>query len=233
VFSGFPWRCVAYVVVADTSEVADAGPTALQAIETPISSDIPTDGPIHLRMMPPWSCSSILPKGISQLPTPGVDQIVRGHPEITGDSWEAPARLRVRTSDGAVDWTVEMEATTRTRIMSATGSVLPMSAWRNGPVLRAIGAVAGPFLGVGKVQLTGTTSNRQHFDANPLHVWYVADSHAVVEGEDLGPVGALTEQAHLEDFYFPQRGMFSVGRVFIVPLKLPSQGSNKADSAGS
>ena len=105
-----------------------------------------------------------------------------------------------------------------------------MTAWRNGPLLRAIGTVAGPLLGVGKVQLTGTTSNRQHFDANPLRIWYVTDSHAVVEGEDLGPIGALAEQAHLGDFYLPQRGMFSIGRVFIQPLKLPTRGSNRADS---
>jgi len=28
----------------------------------------------------------------------------------------------------------------------------------------------------------------------------------------------LAEQAHMADFYFPQRGMFAVGRVFISPL---------------
>lgn len=133
--------------------------------------------------------------------------------------WEAPAQLRIRTADGAVDWAVELEATARTRMMSGAGSVLPLAAWRSGPMLRAMGAVAGRFLGVGKVQLTGTTSNRQHFDANPLRIWYVGQSQAVVEGEDLGPIGALDEQAHMADFYLPQRGMFAVGRVFIEPLK--------------
>jgi hypothetical protein len=46
----------------------------------------------------------------------------------------------------------------------------------------------------------------------------VTANHAVVEGEDLGPVGALSEQAHMADFYFPQRGVFAVGRVLISPL---------------
>jgi hypothetical protein len=78
--------------------------------------------------------------------------------------------------------------------------------------------MAGRVLGVGKVQLTGTTSNQQRFDANPLRVWYVTASKAVVEGEDLGSIGPLVEQAHMADFYFPQRGMFAVGRVFISPL---------------
>jgi hypothetical protein len=85
-----------------------------------------------------------------------------------------------------------------------------MAAWRSGPVLRATGAVAGRVLRVGKVQLTGTTSNHRHFDANPLRIWSETESRAVVEGEDLGPIGALHEQVHLADFYLPQRGIFAL-----------------------
>jgi hypothetical protein len=140
--------------------------------------------------------------------------------------WEAPDRLRVRVADGAVDWELAIGATVATRMMSAVGSIMPLAAWRSAPVLNAMGAVAGRVLGVGKVQLTGTTSNRQHFDANPLRIWYVSASHAVVEGEELGPIGPLAEQAHMADFYFPQRGMFAVGRVFISPLTSSRHGAD-------
>jgi hypothetical protein len=95
-----------------------------------------------------------------------------------------------------------------------------------------MGAMAGGILGIGKIQLTGTTSNCQHFDANPLRIWYVTESHAVVEGEDLGPIGRLDEQAHMADFYFPQRGMFAVGRVFISPME-PSTLGGAETSAGA
>jgi len=145
-----------------------------------------------------------------------------------GLDWEAPDRLRVRTDDGAVDWTIEAGATIATRMMSAMGSTLPMAAWRSRTMLGAIGAVAGRVLGVGKVKLTGATSNQQHFDANPLRVWYVNESHAVVEGEDLGPIGPLEEQAHIADFYLPQRGMFAIGRVFISPLDGRTFGGTRA-----
>lgn len=147
----------------------------------------------------------------------GVDRVKEGPIDL---EWEAPDRLRISTRDGAVDWTVELESTARTQTMSAVSSMLPMAAWRSGPMLRTMGAMAGRFLGVGRVQLTGTTSNRQHFVANPLRIWYVTKSRAVVEGEDLGPIGALAEQAHMADFYIPQRGMFAVGRVFITPIQL-------------
>jgi hypothetical protein len=133
--------------------------------------------------------------------------------------WVASNRLRVRTADGSVYWEITTGATTSTRMMSAIGSMVPLTAWRSEPVLKAMGAIAGRLLGVGKVQLTGTTSNLQHFDANPLRIWYVRESHAVVEGEDLGPIGPLDEQAHMADFYFPQRGVLAVGRVFISPLE--------------
>jgi hypothetical protein len=134
--------------------------------------------------------------------------------------WQAPYRLHVSTWDGSVDWTLELRSTPMTAAMSILGSGIPLRAWRSRSVLRALGAVAGRVLKVGTVNLTGRTSNGQHFDANPLRVWNVSDSRATVEGTDLGPPGALDAQAHLADFYIPQRGIFSVGRVFVVPAPL-------------
>jgi hypothetical protein len=134
--------------------------------------------------------------------------------------WEGPRRLRVFTADsGAVDWTIEVGPTLVTRMMSALGSSLPLGAWRSRPILSLMGFVAGRALGVGKVQLTGLTANGQHFDANPLRIWYVTASCATVQGEDLGPIGPLAEQAHMADFFFPQRGIFAMGRVFVSQVK--------------
>jgi hypothetical protein len=141
-----------------------------------------------------------------------VDYVREGPIDVT---WEAAHRMRVRTADGSIDWSILVGSTLVTRMMSAIGSIMPTTAWRSGPVLRAAGALAGWALRVGKVRLTGTTSNGQHFDANPMRIWFVTDSRAVVQGQDLGPVGPLTEQAHMADLYFPQRGILAVGRVFL------------------
>ncbi len=132
--------------------------------------------------------------------------------------WETSNRLHVRTADATVDWTIEIGSTLVTRIISAMGVATPMAAWRSRVVLTAMGAIAGRALGAGKVQLTGQTSNGQHFDANPRRIWSVIASHAVVEGADLGHPGPLTAQAHLGDFYIPQRGIFAAGRVFVTNL---------------
>jgi len=132
-------------------------------------------------------------------------------------AWDGGRRLHIRTLGGAVDWTIETGSTWRTRAMTAAARAMPEAAWRSRCALSAIGPITGVALGVGKVRLTGDTSNGQHFDANPLRVWFVTDSHAVVDGEDLGPIGPLNDQAHSADFYFPQRGIFAVGRVFVTP----------------
>jgi hypothetical protein len=132
------------------------------------------------------------------------------------------ASTSTRSKSRAVDWHLELGATLVTRLMSIAGSALPLAAWRSRPVLSAMGRVAGWLLGVGTVKLTGMTSNRQPFDANPQRIWLVTPSHAVVEGQELGAIGPLAEQAHLGDFYMPQRGIFAIGRVFItrVPNEL-------------
>lgn len=132
--------------------------------------------------------------------------------------WEDERRLHVSSIEGAVDWTLELGSTPLTHLMSVVGSALPLPAWRSRPVLAAMERAACRSLGVGTVRLAGMTSNGQRFDANPLRIWYVTDSRAVVDGQELGPVGPLAEQAHVADFYIPQRGIFSIGRVFVTPV---------------
>jgi hypothetical protein len=143
--------------------------------------------------------------------------------------WEDDRRLRIHTvASPAVDWRMELGSTPVTRLMSLVGSALPQRAWRSRRVLSTMGWVAGRALGVGTVKLTGLTSNRQPFDSSPLRIWLVTGSQATVEGQDLGPVGPLAEQAHLGDFYIPQRGVFAVGRDFVtrvadeVPVSVPA-----------
>lgn len=141
-----------------------------------------------------------------------VDRVEVGPIEL---EWETSNRLRVRTADATVDWTIEAGATPVTRMMSAVGVSMPAAAWRSPTVLAAMGAVAGRTLGAGRLQLTGRTSNAQHFDANPRRIWFITASRSVMNGVDLGPPGPLPEQARLADFYLPQRGILAVGNVFV------------------
>lgn len=132
--------------------------------------------------------------------------------------WTGEDCLHVRTLDSAaVDWSVELASTPLTRAFSFVGSRLPARAWRSKPLLSALGSIAGGALRAGTVKLHGATANRQWFEANPLHIWSVTNSRAVINGVDLGPIGPVSPQAHLADFYIPQRGLFALGRVFVSP----------------
>jgi hypothetical protein len=131
--------------------------------------------------------------------------------------WVTPWSLAI-SIDGVLDWRVDIEATTATRMMTAIGTRLPAAAWTSRRVLALMSRMAGPVLGIGKIRLAGTAPNGQQFRIGPKRLWAVADSTAVVHGEDLGPVGPLAEQGSLADFLLPQRGICVVGQGLFDPF---------------
>ena len=84
------------------------------------------------------------------------------------------------------------------------------------------------------MNLAGKTPNGHEFIANPQRLWLIDSSHAILNGLDLGPAGALARQARLSDFFIPQRGLFAVARAFLETPRqtssmLPVQGGLKVD----
>ena len=132
-------------------------------------------------------------------------------------SWTGPRDLSIRVAD-ELDWDVSVASTPVTTAMNTLSSLLPNALWRNGLVLGAMESMAGLALHAGRVGLRGTAPNRQRFIANPLRIWFVTRTRAVLRGQDLGPMGRLTQQARLGDFWLPQRGILSVGRAFFEPF---------------
>lgn len=129
-------------------------------------------------------------------------------------TWLDETQVRV-TIDGTLDWTMRLASTSATRLMTALGRRMPDWAWTNRAVMAAMGRVAGPMLSAGRMRLTGTMPNGQEFLAAPRRIWTIDDSSATVRGEGLGPLGPLSEQGRLGDFWLPQRGIFfadGVGR---------------------
>jgi hypothetical protein len=125
--------------------------------------------------------------------------------------WVTPWSLAI-SIDGVLDWRVDITATTATRLMSAVGMRIPASAAGNRRLLAAMSYVVGPALGIGRAKLTGHLPNGQEFRIAPKRVWAVADSSAVLNGEDLGPLGPHPVQGTLADFQLPQRGICVVAQ---------------------
>jgi hypothetical protein len=92
--------------------------------------------------------------------------------------------------------------------------------------------MAGPLLGVGRIGLQGHVPNGQRFVANPRVVWSVADSRAVLGEADLGPPGPVHPQAHLADFWIPQRGILALGRAYFEPFD-PARHSSRTSGSPS
>ena len=110
------------------------------------------------------------------------------------------------------EWRIELAASPATRMMTAMGAAMPEVAWNNGPILTSMGPMAAAMLRSGRVRLRGATPNGPAFKVAPLQIWRVADSQASLQGESFGAPAPLPEQAHLGDFWLPQRGIFVVGR---------------------
>ncbi len=127
-------------------------------------------------------------------------------------TWEGPLHLRAVVPAIPLNWEIHLTSTAATRLMTAAGRLLPEAAWRSPAVLAGMGAIAGRMLRVGRVVLRGRVPNGQRFIANPRLLWTVSHSRAVLAGEDLGAPGPVRPQAHLEEFWIPQRGMFAVGQ---------------------
>ena len=163
------------------------------------------DGTWHFyeTAQPQFACSRWFGHGVRESTVVDIDVI-----------WDAADRLHV-VSPGLVDWTLVLDSSPMTRVMSTVGGVLPLRAWRSPAMLGAMGAVATRTLGVGRVGMTGLTANGLPFDANPMRIWRVVDATAAVRGEDLGRPAPLPEQARLGDFWIPQQGIFAMGRVYM------------------
>ena len=131
-------------------------------------------------------------------------------------SWPDDHTLEVTLGD-ELRWRIELGATPATRVMTGMGGALPEAGWDSNAVLAAMGPMARTMLRTGRIRLRGATPNGPRFKAAPLKIWRVVGGTASIRGEDLGGAAPLETQAHLGDFWLPQRGVFFVGRARFTP----------------
>ena len=130
--------------------------------------------------------------------------------------WVGPTQFSVTVTDSSrrLDWSVTLTTSPVTRAISAIGSLVPATVWRQRWFLACMGALAGPILGAGRVSLVGRAPNGQRFMANPLLVWPIAESRATLDGIDLGVIGPAPVPGRMAGFRIPQRGVFAIGTAF-------------------
>ncbi len=83
-----------------------------------------------------------------------------------GVSWVGPWSVLIEIP-GLLHWTVDLQATRATRLMSKIGGRLSESAWTDPSNLKRLSRVARRTLGVGDVRLTGRAPNGQCYIDGP------------------------------------------------------------------
>jgi hypothetical protein len=139
-----------------------------------------------------------------------------------GIEWVGPTQFSVNIGS-TLRWEVRLRESSSTRLINAAAKLVPDGWWQRNFMLKAMSAAARFALGTGKMNLTGKTPNGNEFIANPKRMWLIDSSHAILNGMNLGPAGALARQARLNDFFIPQMGLFAVACAF---LQTPRQTSS-------
>jgi hypothetical protein len=125
--------------------------------------------------------------------------------------WVDSSRLRVVVGS-AIEWHVALNTSFATWALSAIARAIPQRACRMTVILRVMSVAAKLMLNAGPLNFAGHTPNGHRFLANPMRVWLIESSDAIVDGVNVGPIGPLTPQASLGDLLLPQRGLFALGR---------------------
>ena len=151
---------------------------------------------------PEQACTRYFGQAVAEAPIKNIDI-----------EWTGARSLRVAIA-GELEWELSLTSSPVTRLMNGMSALMPDALWHSTAVLGLMGAFAGVALRAGKLGMAGTAPNGQRFVANPLRIWLIPSSRAVVRGVDLGDVGPAPEQARLGDFWIPQRGILAIGRAF-------------------
>lgn len=132
--------------------------------------------------------------------------------------WTGPDRMSVSVPTAGIEWELRFQATWATRLLNLVARSMPKALWHSPRMLRVMAWLGTYLLGSGRIGLTGHYPNGQRFRNNPFRLWMVASSRASIRGEDLGPLGAVDPQAHLRDYWIPQRGILAFGHILCEPL---------------
>lgn len=199
---GMPYETGHYLALRDM--VASSVGPAYRALwhRTPSG-----DWTIHSTVAPELSCGRYFASATAVSLVPKIE--VQWHDDYT---------LSVAIGD-ELSWRIELASTPATRMMTAMGRAMPAGAWNRDSILGSIGPMAGAMLQSGRVRLRGHTPNGPGFKVAPLQIWRVVGGSAEYRGEAFGRPAPLKRQAHLGDFWLPQRGVFVVGRSRFTPAE--------------
>lgn len=127
-------------------------------------------------------------------------------------TWTGPTSLRVSMDDPHLAWTLTARQSPALRVMNAVSPRMPLSTWRSPRLVRAREVMARRVLGLGALQMSGTMPSGHKGVLMPQRMYFVDDSSAVLDGEDLGRPTRVTPNPTIGGVPLPARGVLAIGQ---------------------
>lgn len=127
-------------------------------------------------------------------------------------TWTGPNELRVEMAEPELEWTMSMTAPLTLRGLNAVSAALPLWTWKPAPLRHLRERVANHLLGMGDVRLSFTSPSGHQAVLMPEELFFVDESTAVLEGEQLGDPVHLKENPTIGGVPTPARPVFAFGQ---------------------
>ncbi len=129
-------------------------------------------------------------------------------------TWTGRSELRVEVDQPRLEWQLSMASSPLLSVMNSMSPRLPKRLWRSGIFLRLMERMASSLLGMGDITLFGIAPNGQLAALMPKEVFFVKDSHAELDGEDLGWPVRAQENPMMGSMGLPARPTFAIGEAY-------------------
>jgi hypothetical protein len=126
-------------------------------------------------------------------------------------TWLGPRTLRVEVDRPALSWALTARSTPALAALNATSGLMPLASWRP-PGLRRLRERVAERLGMGRLELAGTMPSGHHGVLMPQRMYLVDESHATLDGQDMGRPVRLDHNPTIGDVPLPARGVLAQGQ---------------------
>lgn len=127
-------------------------------------------------------------------------------------AWTAPMSLRVTVDAARLDWTLTATQTPLLRALNAMSARLPTWTWRPRSLLRARELLARRVLRMGDIRMSGTMPSGHTGTLMPQRMYFIDDSTATLDCDDLGHAARVTPTPDIGGFPLPARGVLAIGQ---------------------
>lgn len=133
-----------------------------------------------------------------------------GYADI-GLTWTAPASLQITMAAPSLDWTLTASSSRLLDMLNRISSALPLATWRPRSLVRARERLAEA-LGMGQLEMSGLMPSGHFGTLMPEQMYFVDDSHATLDGVDLGRPVHLQRNPSIGGVPLPARGVLAIGQ---------------------